>query len=140
MRVDNSKLVVVVLIRMLVISKTIVPCRIIRIIHPCAEIWVIECFILVGKAERVADFLAHHHISPRRRVLRAQIEIEIIPFARSLGSVFAARPYLRDAEPAVVAIAAIANFNPAGCCLTGFWLCSASDNCGIEYGRDAPVS
>ena len=52
---------------------------------------------------------------------------------------FAAYPYLRYAEPAGIAIAAVTNFNPTGCCLTGFWICSASDNRGIKYGRLAPV-
>ena len=66
----------------------------------------------------MSDLLTGDKVSPRNSVIGRSVEVSIIKLDRALSDVTAARPDLRYAEPAVIAVSRIADFYPSGEVLT----------------------
>src|SRR5678816_4639779 len=89
--------------------------RIARVVHAGVEIRVVEVFVLMIKAEGMANFLAGHEVAPRRRVIRCALKVTVVELRRALGDVDGVSdPDLGDAEPTVEAVWRDAHFNAAG--------------------------
>lgn len=107
--IDELQLLIVVRIRVLVRA------RVIRIIHTASEVRVVEVRVLVIEAEGVPDLLAHHEIPPRRGVVRRGVEVRVVHLDYPLGDMAATEPDLRQPEPAIGTVLAVADLHaPAG--------------------------
>jgi len=134
MRVNGFELLVVVLIRVLVRR------RIARVIHAGPERGIVEVLVLVIEPERVTHLLAHYQLSPRRRVVRCGIEIGVVHLDGTLRDVAAADPDLRDAQPAVIAVRAVADLNTSRGRLAVARSRLTGDDERVEHARRAPVT
>lgn len=106
MCVNERELVVVMLIGMLVAR------GVARVIHAGVEIRVAEILVLVTKPKRVADLLTHDEIAPRGSVVGRSVEVRVVELHDTLGNVRPGNPYLRNTEPAVTPICAVAHLYP----------------------------
>ena len=88
---------------------------VVRVIHARAEVRVKMIDILMSKAERMADFLTHHELLKRRRVVRSTLEIGVIHFRSRHRDVAAAvAPHLGNARPSGESVIAVADFHLSG--------------------------
>src|SRR5215207_563181 len=85
---------------------------VISVVHARTEVRVVEDLVLMIEAQSVADLLAHHKVSPGGRVVLWGVEIRIIHLGGALRDVLAANPDLRESQPSVVAVGAVADLYP----------------------------
>ena len=96
--VDRHQLVVIMLVGILVCA------RVVRVVHASLEVRVVEGLVLVIEAECVADFLAHHQVSPWGGVVLGVprvVEVRVVELNNTLRDVAATNPDLSQAEPAI---------------------------------------
>ena len=90
------------------------------------------------QSQRMTNFLARNEIPPRSGVVGRGVEVRVVQFHRTLGDVFARDPNLRNSQPAVIAISAVAYFNA-----TAGWTAVPVSGAGhydsVKYSRLAPI-
>jgi hypothetical protein len=116
------------------------PGRVVGVVHARPEIGVVEDLVLMVEAEGVADFLAHHHLPPRGRVVLSGAEIRIVDLGSALHDVAAAvDPDLSEAEPVVLAIRCVADLDPPTCRTACSRVPCTGDDRRVQHARIAPV-
>ena len=95
---------------------------------------------MVIKPECMPNFLAHDELSPGWSIVLGGVEIRIIELYRASGDVRTADPDRSYAQPAIVAIFAIAHFHSTVHGSAVLWVSQTRNDGGIEYRRDAPIA
>src|SRR5688500_17655635 len=115
--------------------------RIVGVIHTRAEIRIIKGLILMVQAEIVCQFLTHYETSPSRRIISWRVEICVVNFGDSLRDVLAAgNPNLSYAQPTVIAVFGITDFDATSCGTAVLWIGSPRDFEKVQYARLIPVA
>ena len=134
MRVNQIQLVVVMLVGILVCA------RVVRVVHARPQVCIIERLVLVIEAEGVADFLAHHQVSPWGGIVVGGVEVGVVELNSTLRDVAATNPDLSQAEPAVVPVLFTADLHATASWLTRPGFGPARDDHGVQYSRQAPAT
>ena len=89
----------------------------------------------------VTDFLAHDHTSPFGLVVRRSIKVTVVDFDGTLRDMAATQPDLRDAKPAVEAVAVAAHLDPASRWPAAFGIVNpARPDSSVQSTGHGPIS
>ena len=137
MSVDSFQLIKIVLVGMLIARRAI---GITGVIHAATEVRVVEVLILMVETEVMSNFLAHDKPPPLGGVVCGRVKISVIHLGSGLRNMTAAYPYLRNTEPAIVAVFGIADLDPPTCRATPS-ACGGAGHLGeVEDGGRVPIT
>src|SRR5215204_412636 len=140
MAVDGFQLIKIVGIWMFV-AWTICAATIgiVGVIHAGSEVGSAKPFILMSESKVMCNFLAHHQTSPRRCVVLGGVVVGIVHFCNCLGNMVATCPDLRNAQPAIVTVFGITDFDASGSCAAILGVGPACHFCQIQHSGRVPI-